>query len=57
MKLTCEHSVKEGANRSRELYILLLWNGPITVAALSEPSNVFARSNTGIVGSNPTEGI
>jgi hypothetical protein len=27
---------------------------PITVAARSKPWNVFARSNTGIVGSNPT---
>jgi hypothetical protein len=30
---------------------------PITVAALSEALNVFARSNTGIVGSNPTSGM
>jgi hypothetical protein len=30
---------------------------PITVAALSKAWTVFARSNTGIVGSNPTRGI
>jgi hypothetical protein len=30
---------------------------PITVAALSKVWNVFACSNTGIVGSNPTQGM
>jgi hypothetical protein len=30
---------------------------PITVAALSKTWTVFARSNTGIVGSNPTRGV
>jgi hypothetical protein len=30
---------------------------PITVAALSNARTVFARSNSGIVGSNPTQGI
>jgi hypothetical protein len=30
---------------------------PITVAARSKASTVFARSNTGIVGSNPTRGM
>jgi hypothetical protein len=30
---------------------------PITVAARSEARNVFARSNTGIVGSNRTQGV
>jgi hypothetical protein len=30
--------------------------GPITVAARSKALNVFARSNTGVVGSNPTQG-
>jgi hypothetical protein len=30
---------------------------PITVAARSKTWKVFARSNTGIVGSNPTWGI
>jgi hypothetical protein len=30
---------------------------PITVAARSEAWNVFARSNAGIVGSNPTQGM
>jgi hypothetical protein len=31
--------------------------GPIRVAARSKARNVFARSNTGIVGSNPTRGM
>jgi hypothetical protein len=30
---------------------------PITVAARSRARTVFARSNAGIVGSNPTQGI
>jgi hypothetical protein len=30
---------------------------PITVAALSKASTVFARSNAGIVGSNATQGM
>jgi hypothetical protein len=30
---------------------------PITVAALSKAWTVFARSNAGIVGSNPTQGV
>jgi hypothetical protein len=30
---------------------------PITVAALSKAWNVFARSNIGIVVSNPTQGM
>jgi hypothetical protein len=30
---------------------------PITVAARSKASAVFARSNTGVMGSNPTLGM
>jgi hypothetical protein len=30
---------------------------PVTVASRSEAWNVFARMNTGIVGSNPTRGM
>jgi hypothetical protein len=30
---------------------------PISVAARSRALNVFARSNAGIVGSNPTQGM
>jgi hypothetical protein len=30
---------------------------PIRVAARSKTSTVFARSNAGIVGSNPTQGM
>jgi hypothetical protein len=36
------------------------WNDsikPVTVASRSEAWNVFARSNAGIVGSNPTQGM
>jgi hypothetical protein len=33
----------------------MIW--PITVAARSKAWNVFPRSNTGIVGSNPTQGM
>jgi hypothetical protein len=31
--------------------------GPITVAARSEAWTIFARSNAGVVGSNPTQGM
>jgi hypothetical protein len=31
--------------------------GPITVTAPSKSWTVFARSNTGVVGSNPTQGM
>jgi hypothetical protein len=30
---------------------------PVTVAERSKPSTVFARSEAGIVGSNPTQGM
>jgi hypothetical protein len=30
---------------------------PVTVAELSEACTVYARSEAGIVGSNPTQGI
>jgi hypothetical protein len=30
---------------------------PITVVALSKLWNIFARSNAGIVGSNPIQGV
>jgi hypothetical protein len=33
------------------------WHVPTTVAAQSKAWTVFARSNTGIVGSNPTQGM
>jgi hypothetical protein len=43
---------------SLRLYIFNFWNSsstmPIAVAAQSKARNVFARSNTEIVGSNPT---
>jgi hypothetical protein len=32
-------------------------DGPITVTARSKALTVFARSNAGIVGSNPTRGM
>jgi hypothetical protein len=35
----------------------LVFLTPVTVAALSAARNVFARSNAGIVGSNPTQGM
>jgi hypothetical protein len=33
------------------------WSAPITVAARSEAWTVFARSNTRVLGSNPTRGM
>jgi hypothetical protein len=35
----------------------VIWEMPSTVAALSKAWNASARSNTGIVGSNPTQGM
>jgi hypothetical protein len=43
--------------RSLHCSIDLILPAPITVASRSNTSTVFARSNTGIVGSNPTQGI
>jgi hypothetical protein len=36
------------------IYVLYFWYGP-TMAARSQARTVFARSNTGIVSSNPTK--
>jgi hypothetical protein len=33
------------------------WTGPTTVVARSKAWTVLARSNAGIVGSNPTQGM
>jgi hypothetical protein len=45
---------KSGLSRN---YVGLLIITPVTVAARSKTWTVFARSNTGIVGSNPTRGM
>jgi hypothetical protein len=34
-----------------------MWRQPVTVDARFKAWNVFARLNTGIVGSNPTRGM
>jgi hypothetical protein len=34
-----------------------IYRQPITVAVRSKAGTVFARSNAGIVGSNPTQGM
>jgi hypothetical protein len=39
------------------LFIPFRYIKPITVAAPSEAWNVFAHANTGIMGSNPTQGM
>jgi hypothetical protein len=39
------------------LYLPNMFRRPISVAARSNTRTVFARSNTGIVGSNATQGI
>jgi hypothetical protein len=41
----------------KRFIICSLHQTPITVAALSKAWTVFARSNAGIVGSNPTQGM
>jgi hypothetical protein len=45
---------------SYKVFYLLIPKEPVTVAALSEGSEawtVFASSNTGVVGSNPTRSM
>jgi hypothetical protein len=39
------------------LFVTLIKRKPIIVAARSKAWNVFARSNAGIVGLNPTQGM
>jgi hypothetical protein len=59
------HALDRAATSIISLYIILLLMQlvfvfsllPITVAAGSKAWNVFARSNTGVVGSNPTQGM
>jgi hypothetical protein len=41
----------------RNIVFTLSFASPITVAAWSQTWTVFARSNAGIVGSNPTQGM
>jgi hypothetical protein len=40
-----------------QFLVLLMCTGPVTVAERSNVSTVFARSEAGIVGSNPTQGM
>jgi hypothetical protein len=49
-----QHSVNSYSSDPKILSSTLL---PITVAARSKAGNVFALSNTGIAGSNPTRGM
>jgi hypothetical protein len=48
-----------GENESGKIWFLLgKWKlKPVTLAAGSEARTVFARSDAGIVGSNPTQGM
>jgi hypothetical protein len=50
------YSEEQWSERTKKLQTIVHWQ-PITVAARSKAGNVFARSNTGIVGSNPTQGM
>jgi hypothetical protein len=43
--------------KSREIFIFFNHVSPITVAARSKVSTIFARSNIAVVGSNPTRVI
>jgi hypothetical protein len=40
-----------------ELIVVILFGEPVTVAERSEARTVFARSEAGIVGSNPARGM
>jgi hypothetical protein len=60
---TKHHNMKHSCSRlftlpQKGLHFPRLMNSrPITVAARSKAWNVFARSNSGIVSSNPTQGM
>jgi hypothetical protein len=55
------HSIKENGEKFAikiiTIYIFHLKLRPVTVTERSEASTVFARSEAGIVGSNPTKGM
>jgi hypothetical protein len=51
------NSLSSCANVGFSIKTQLRWSQPITVAARSKAWTVFARSNTGIVGSNRTRGM
>jgi hypothetical protein len=50
-------SIFSQTTRCTEICTYIFDYGPITVAARSKVWTVFARSNAGIVGSNPTQGM
>jgi hypothetical protein len=50
------NQIAEGRSASRN-YAYLITGLPITVAARFKAWTVFARSNAGILGSNPTQGM
>jgi hypothetical protein len=58
---TCSHFVscpnRPATLGVQRVFTYRLLYEPITVAVLTKAKNIFARSNTGIVGSNPTRGI
>jgi hypothetical protein len=49
--------IKVSAAHYKAVLFLLYGGESITLAARSKACNVFARSNTGIVGSNLTQGM
>jgi hypothetical protein len=57
---SCTKGTKPSIRQNLDFFLFCVSFGsslPITVAARSRALNVFARSDTGIVGSNPTQGM
>jgi hypothetical protein len=52
-----KHAYPSNFNPYRADYLGVLLIVPVTVVERCKSSIVFARSNTGIVGSNPTQGM
>jgi hypothetical protein len=56
-KTAWRHTAEDNDVQISDIFVSYNQAEPITVAALSKARNVFARSNAGIVGSNPTRGM
>jgi hypothetical protein len=56
-RVHCDRLLRINYDNFKTIYILVIYRKPITVAVRSKARNVFARSNTGIVGSNSTKGM
>jgi hypothetical protein len=54
--LGCIHMF-QGVTNKQEIWMKLMQHPPVTVVEQSKACTVFVRSEAGIVGSNPTQGM